>query len=182
MSQIATRYAEAFFSLASDLNKVAEFKKDMDFVKDSLGEIEGARKFFVSAQVSKNDKKNVLTSCFEGKIDTYTLNFLCVLVDKGRIGNYKEIAAEFHNLCNQELGIREGIIESARPIEEEKIKLLEETLSKEGQKVELVAKINESLISGFRITFDNEVIDGSMKTKIEKMNDMLLRKDVNLWS
>ena len=45
-------------------------------------------------------------------------------------------------------------------------------------KVEFKQKINKSLISGFKISFDNEVIDASMKDKIDKLHNMLSRKDV----
>ena len=85
-------------------------------------------------------------------------------------------------MCNQYLGIKEGILETARPFTAENVKAIEEALSKEGQKVELKTRINESLISGFKVIFDDRVIDSSMRNKINKMNEMLLRKDVSLWN
>ena len=182
MSQVANRYAEAFYSLVLSENKVEEYKNDIDLVKSALDGVEGIKEFLASVKVGKEEKKKVLKDCLEGKVSKYTLNFLYVLVDKNRAVKYPEIFKEFRHLCNLELGIKEGVIESARPLDETKIKELEETLSKDGQKVELINKIDKTLISGFRVVFENEIIDGSMKEKIKKMNDMLLRKDVSLWN
>ena len=102
--------------------------------------------------------------------------------DKGRIINYREITDEFHHLCNQELNIKEGIIESVRPLKKKKIKELEDLLGGENQKVELFPKINRTLISGFRISFDDEVIDNSMKKRINSMELTLKRKDGGTWN
>ena len=107
---------------------------------------------------------------------------LYVLIDKNRIENYDDIFKEFIHLCNEELNIKEGIIETPRPLNKDLIKKLEDTLSKDGKKVELYEKIDKSLISGFKITIDNHVIDNSLKNKINDLENTLLRKDGNLWN
>ena len=84
--------------------------------------------------------------------------------------------------CKLTLNIKEGIIETPRPLNKDLIKKLEDTLSKDGKKIELYEKINKSLISGFKITIDNHVIDNSLKNKINDLENTLLRKDGNLWN
>ena len=183
MSQVVAKaYAEAMYELALELNKVEAYKNDVKLVDQSLNEVEGVKGFLESVRVSKEDKKAVLENCFKDKVDRNIINFLSVLVDKRRILLYKDIFHEFYIMCNQYLGIKEGILETARPFTAENVKAIEEALSKEGQKVELKTRINESLISGFKVIFDDRVIDSSMRIKINKMNEMLLRKDVSLWN
>ena len=97
-------------------------------------------------------------------------------------GYYDEIFKEFIHECNDELNIIEGIIETPRPLNKDLIKQLEEVLSKDGKVVELKEKINKSLISGFKITIDNHVIDNSLKNKINDLKDTLLRKEGGLWN
>ena len=80
------------------------------------------------------------------------------------------------------MGVKEGIVETARPLDTAKLAELEKALGKDGVKVELKNKINTTLISGFRVIFDDKIIDTSMKKKINQMNEMLLRKDVSLWN
>ncbi len=182
MNELAKTYAEALFALALEEKKVDDFKKDIKVIEASFKDVEGAKKFFASVKISKADKKEVFSSNFKGKVNPEVINFLCLLVDRGRISHYADIFHEFIHLCNDELGIKEGIVETPRPISEDKIKELEKALSKDGVTVELKTKLNTTLISGFRVIFDDKIIDTSMKKKINQLNEMLLRKDVSLWN
>lgn len=178
MDLVASRYAESFFSLGLDKKCVEEYKNDLKQVKNIFDDVENIKTFFLSERITKDEKKDLIRNTLANSIKRDTLNFLLLLVDKGRIGKYSEIIVAYNKLANNELNIKEGVIESVRPLDEAKIKELEEALSKDDMKVELKQKINKSLISGFKISFDNEVIDASMKDKIDKLHNMLSRKDV----
>ena len=176
MSLVAKRYSEAFFSLALDKNKVSEYKEDLKLVLDTFKGVDSIDLFFASEKITKQEKKDLIEKSFNEKISVDAKNLLKLLVDKGRMGYITEIAEDYFHLANENLNICEGLIESVRPIDETRIKELETLLAKNGQTVVLKQKINKSLISGFRITLSNEVIDGSMKSKIDQMQDLLSRK------
>lgn len=176
MSLVAKRYSEAFFSLALDKNKVSEYKEDLKLVLDTFKGVDSIDLFFASEKITKQEKKDLIEKSFNEKISVDAKNLLKLLVDKGRMGYITEIAEDYFHLANENLNICEGLIESVRPIDETRIKELETLLAKNGQTVVLRQKINKSLISGFRITLNNEVIDGSMKSKIDQMQDLLSRK------
>lgn len=176
MSLVAKRYSEAFFSLALDKNKVSEYKEDLKLVLDTFKGVDSIDLFFASEKITKQEKKDLIEKSFNEKISVDAKNLLKLLIDKGRMGYITEIAEDYFHLANENLNICEGLIESVRPIDETRIKELETLLAKNGQTVVLKQKINKSLISGFRITLNNEVIDGSMKSKIDQMQDLLSRK------
>ena len=176
MSLVAKRYSEAFFSLALDKNKVSEYKEDLKLVLDTFKGVDSIDLFFASEKITKQEKKDLIEKSFNEKISVDAKNLLKLLVEKGRMGYITEIAEDYFHLANENLNICEGLIESVRPIDETRIKELETLLAKNGQTVVLKQKINKSLISGFRITLNNEVIDGSMKSKIDQMQDLLSRK------
>ena len=176
MSLVAKRYSEAFFSLALDKNNVGEYKEDLKLVLDTFKGVDSIDLFFASEKITKQEKKGLIEKSFNEKISVDAKNLLKLLVDKGRMGYITEIVEDYFHLANENLNICEGLIESVRPIDETRIKELETLLAKNGQTVVLKQKINKSLISGFRITLNNEVIDGSMKSKIDQMQDLLSRK------
>ena len=176
MSLVAKRYSEAFFSLALDKNKVSEYKEDLKLVLDTFKGVDSIDLFFASEKITKQEKKDLIEKSFNEKISVDAKNLLKLLVDKGRVGYITEIVEDYFLLANENLNICEGLIESVRPIDETRIKELETLLAKNGQTVVLKQKINKSLISGFRITLNNEVIDGSTKSKIDQMQDLLSRK------
>ncbi|MBR3228465.1 MAG: ATP synthase F1 subunit delta [Erysipelotrichaceae bacterium] len=181
MSLVAKRYAEGLFSLAKDYDKVSLYKDEIKLVKECFDKAE-IRPFFASGRISREEKKQFCREIFRDGLDTYVLNFLCVLIDKDRITAYRDIFDEFVHLCNRELDITEGIIETARPVDKKLIEELEKVLEKDGQRVELKETVNRSLISGFRISLENRVIDNSMKNRISDLEDSLLRKDGSLWN
>lgn len=182
MSIVASRYAEAFFSLGLDKECVEKYKDELNIVHDAFSNVNNLKEFFISENVTKNDKKKIVDEALASSISKDTLNFLKLLIDKGRMSYYEEIIDEYRHLANDKLNIKEGIIESVRPLNKDKIKQLEEALSKNGEKVELKQKINKSLISGFKIRFDNEIIDASMKDKISKLQDLISRKGGQSWN
>lgn len=182
MSIIANRYAESFFSLGLDKKCVDIYKEDLKNVRQVFLNVPNLKEFFKSEQISKNEKKEVLVSTLNNKINKDTLNFLKLLVDKGRISYYDDIIKTFIHLANEKLNIKEGVIESARKLDKASILKLEECLSKNGEKIELHEKINPSLISGFKVTFADEVIDASMKEKINKLHNSLSKKGGKQWN
>ena len=181
MSLLAARYAESLLSLAIEKDKVELYRDQIELIADSF-DMADVKAFFASSKVSKDEKKELCRNIFADSVDKYVLNFLFVLIDRNRMVNYREIFAEFRHQCNRQLDIDEGIIETARPLKEELIKELEDSLSRNGKRVELREKINRSLISGFKISFADRIIDNSMKNKIRNLEDNLLRKDGSLWN
>lgn len=175
MTVLANRYAEGLFYLAVEKDKVSLYKEQIDFVLESFDKAL-ILPFLKSYKINKQIKKELIKNVFDKQLDQYILNFILLLIDKGRIAYYKDIFKAFHNLCNEELKIKEGIIETARPFDDESIKKLEETLSNQKYKVILKSKINKDLISGFRITLQDEVIDNTMKQRIKQMEEVLKRK------
>ena len=65
---------------------------------------------------------------------------------------------------------------AARSLSEDQKKELEDSFKVRGRNVELTQKLDESLISGFKIVLEDEVIDASMKSKLARMKNELLKE------
>jgi len=84
------------------------------------------------------------------------------------------ILMDFVHLVNQNQSIEEGIVYSIRPLPESDLTQLETELSlKHKVKVELVNKIDLSLISGLKIKFKESVIDASLSYQLESLRETL---------
>lgn len=173
----SVNYASAIFSIAKDNNKINEYRKDIELIYNSLFVLNDSRNYFLSEKVSKKEKKEFILNTFKDKVDEKVLDFICLLIDSRIIVYLNEISKEYNILANNELGIKEGIIESPRSLNQQDIDLLEETISKKKNKaIKLKPRINKKLISGFKIIFDDEIIDASMLHKINSLNNMLLER------
>ncbi|MEF9968325.1 MAG: F0F1 ATP synthase subunit delta [Longicatena sp.] len=174
MDQLADRYGTALFELAMEENKLDEWQKDGKLIQTTLTpDMNG---FFLSEQITKDEKKDVLVRAFKDAVNPKLLDFMCLLVDNQRFTYVNSILISFNSLCNQSKNIKEGLVYSARPLSESQIKEIEDVMSlKMNSKCELINRIDPRLLSGFKVVIDNEVIDTSMKNKIQNMKTELLK-------
>ncbi len=175
MSQLAERYAVALFELAQEKNSVSQWQSQAKMIVKSLPE--ESHRFFQSCNISNDEKKEVLKTAFSATVDPMLMNFLSLLVDKSRFQYLKGIVGCFNHQCNEYRNVEEGILYSARPFTEKQIQEIESTLSKQrGKRCELENKVDERLLSGFKVMINNEIIDSSMKKNIESMKRELLKE------
>lgn len=177
MESVALRYASSLFELAQEERKIERYEADLALVKNIICSDEEVLSFFMHFNVDKKAKKETIDKAFNDSLSVYVLNFIKLLIDKNRMGSLPEIIQTYHSLTNDYLGIKEGMLYSSMPIEEQEIKKLEHVLStKMNKKIVLTPKIDESLIGGIKVVIGNHVIDGTVKNKMDLLKNELLRK------
>lgn len=179
MDLIVSRYASAIASIAKDENKCEQYKKAFASLLDTFNGNEQLVKFLESYFIKDEEKYKIideLTASF--KSDNLT-NFLKLLTKKHLINKYKDIVKEINKLLNEQLQIEEGFVYSTSLLSEEQKTRIEEAISKKlNQKVELKNVIDERLIGGVRVVIHDHVYDGSIKYKLENLqNNLKERRD-----
>lgn len=167
---VAATYAKALLDVAMEIDKVEIVAEELDGLKDIFESEPDFKKLIESPTVSVNDKKNVIETVFEGKMSQELVNFLYVLIDKGRanqieriIKQYKDEVAAMNHLTN-------GTIYSVTPLQEDKIAEFEKQVSKLLDKnVKLENQIDTKLIAGVKILVEGKIIDASAKQELGKM-------------
>lgn len=168
-------YSTALFELCceqdSTENTYEEFKAVKELLYDSGSEDSlDMVKLLSSPLISGQDKTKCLDAVFKGRISDMTLDFLCLVADKGRFGRLEEIFGEFSKMYNNKMGILEAEAVTAEPLSAELREALIAKLEKTtGKKVTLTQKTDKSLIGGIVVRYGNTEIDGSVKTRLEKL-------------
>lgn len=176
MEKVASRYAQALFEFACESNKVDLWQQQMRLVQQVFQQDPQIGDFFSHIRVEANQKKKVFKEIFSSRVDRDIVNFFCLLIDKRRVNQFIEIAKEFHILCNQSNGIKEGVVYSTRLLDSDEIKRIEESISQKMKlNVELTNKLDPQLLSGVRVVVDDIVMDGSLKNKIDSLRHELLK-------
>ena len=171
---IANRYAEALFQLSEEENITKEIYNELHSVLDIVKSNKDLDNVLKSPLVTKADKVQLIETLFNNKINNNLKNFLKILVEKGRISSLKSIELTFKQLLNDRDNIIEGTVISAIPLTDEKVKELEEKLSKKYNKnVTLENKVDKSILGGVLIRLGNIQIDGSVKTRLDNIKDQL---------
>ena len=165
MNVIANRYAEALF-------QIGEEEKLTDMLYQELSEIVNLIK--VNQDLFSILKSPVISKIFEDKININIKNFLKILIEQDRISFISDISDSYKELLNEKNNILEGFVISAIPMKKEEIKELEEKLSEKYNKnVTLENKVDKSILGGVLVRLGNEEIDGTVKTRLDKMKEQL---------
>ena len=97
-------------------------------------------------------------------------NFVRVLIANDRLGLLPEIHAQFAELKNEREGVLEAEIRSAFPLDNAQINGLVADVSRRfKRRVQPRVTLDKDLIGGVHIKVGDEVIDGSVRGKLESM-------------
>jgi ATP synthase F1 delta subunit len=120
--------------------------------------------------VSARDKKALMERVFTGKVCDELLNFLRVLIDKGRSRHLAKILRVYKDLLRKEEGFSYGEILSVTPLGEARLQKLEEKVGKLlSLNVKLENKLEAGLIGGVKVYVDGKIIDASVKGRLKEM-------------
>lgn len=97
-------------------------------------------------------------------------NLLHAVLDNGRLAVLPEIAAQFKALLNARSGSSDAVVYSAFPIEGAALADVAATLDKRfGRKLNVRVELDAELIGGIRVVVGDEVLDTSVKARLEQM-------------
>lgn len=175
-NEIAVRYAQGLFELNEEMNTVEQTKKEVENLIEVLNGNPDVELFFRAVKVTKEEKRNFIDAVFSKTCSHELVNFMKLLIDKGRMYCLDEILEAYMELADEKLGILRAEVTSARKLSEKDLETIRKTLEKRtSKKVVLVNRTDPSLIAGIRVTTGNTVTDISMATRIETMRNALLK-------
>ncbi|SHJ85901.1 F0F1 ATP synthase subunit delta [Tepidibacter formicigenes] len=171
---VASRYANALFEVGIEGEKLELLNEELKTLVDVFKENEDFLNVLKAPLVSKQEKKVLVENIYNNRASLEMVNFLKVLIDKDRIGIINEIFDEFKTLMNNKNNIKEAVAVTAVPMKEKALKELQEKLTKTtGKNIVLKNEVDESVLGGVLVKMGNEEIDGTLKTRLEKLKDQL---------
>jgi len=172
------RYALAIYEVAEKKGKVDEYLRDLREICDLIDSNQDFRQVIKHPLVNTTKKKQIFNDLFKGKIDEELLSFMIVLIEKGRILHLKEKLNQMENIDLERRNIIKGVVKTAIPLLSEELEQLKVIFEKKYDKTILFdTKLDKSLLGGVYVKVGNDVIDGTVKSKIEEMKDLMLKKE-----
>lgn len=174
IATIARPYAEALFKAAGD-NPAA-----LSAEVAALAAVAGSAELQQFADNPKTSPAQVAAVVAEAvqragaALSPAGANFLGVVLDNGRLAALPEIGAQFQALVNARSGVSDARIESAFPIDAAQLADVVATLEKRfGRKLNPSVAVQPELIGGIRVVVGDEVLDTSVKARLEHMKAAL---------
>ena len=167
---VSKSYCDAIFSLAQEEGKLDLYKEQLDLVAENVKQDANYRAVMADPKISKEEKKELLVKVYGDAIDPMLLNFLKLLVDKGRFRFIEEIVKEYTKEYNKVNNIQVVYVKSAASLSEEEVARLKATLEKKlNKKVDFVLSVDSDLIAGIRMKINDQIIDNSARGKLERL-------------
>jgi len=168
LATIARPYAEALFQVAG--------KGDLKQASEQLDAIAAVAANAQMRQYADNPKAtveqvfDVITSVVKSPLSDATRNLLRAVIDNGRLAALPEVATQFHALVSERSGVSEATVYSAFPIDAAQLSAVVTSLEKRfGRKLTASVQIEPELIGGIRVVVGDEVLDTSVKARLEQM-------------
>ena len=163
--RLAGRYAKSLLDLAIEQNQLDVVHADMKYFQAVCAQSHDFVNVLRSPIIKADQKNAIVLAVIKDAVSKLTLSFVVLLVKKNRESALPEIATAFIEQYNTLKGIHQVSLTTAVAISDALKQSIEDKIKAETQFkiVELTTHINEDLIGGFVLSFDNNLIDASIK-------------------
>jgi len=167
IATIARPYAEALFKAAGA--QAAALAAEVTALAAVASEPQ-LRQFADNPKTTAEQVQDIVLSVLGTPVSAQGRNFLRTVLDNGRLAALPEIATQFQALVDARSGISQARIESAYPIDAAQLPEVVATLEPRfGRKLEASVVVRPELIGGIRVVVGDEVLDTSVKARLEQM-------------
>ena len=167
LATIARPYAEALFKSSKDdpaataawletLAAIAANKQLLQFADDP--------------KAGNGQVFDVISGVARTPLPENGKNFLRTVIENGRLAALPAVAEQFRALMNERSGSSDAVVYSAFPIDVQALDGVSSVLEKRfGRKLNLSVQQQPDLIGGIRVVVGDEVLDTSVKARLEQM-------------
>jgi F-type H+-transporting ATPase subunit delta len=167
----AERYAGAYNALSAQPQDAVVLAQQLTAAAQTLASV---KMYMTSPRVSLQAKKQLILSAFGSS--QKTASFLVLLLETKRYRLLDSIVSRVNELADERQGILRATVVSARPLTAGQQEEAQQALSSRyGKTVKAVFHTDEKLLGGIKIYCQNELIDGSLQHRLQKLQEELIK-------
>jgi len=174
-TSVVRRYARALMSIGQEDGKFASYADELDRLDRAFATEAGLRDLWLHP-ASAPDARLAAVDQLAGPLalSVATANLLRLLVERRRVADLPLLAASYRQLVDEQVGRVQATVTSARPLSDEQRSAVEAALrARTGKHVVLEAKVDPSVLGGMRAQVGSVVLDGTVKTHLERLRETL---------
>jgi len=168
MASVAGRYASALFELAQEQSELPAVERDLVNLQGLMDESDDLRRLVRSPVFSADDQSKALAAVL-GKmgVSGLSLNFVKLLARNRRLFALSDMIKAFRSMAARSRGEINADVTSAVTLSDEQLQALKDTLKASiGKDVQVIAKVDPSLLGGLIVKVGSRMIDSSLRTKL----------------
>jgi len=163
LSTTARPYAQALFDHSEG------WTEDLEQIVSAMSDA-AVGLLIASPDKAYKEKTEIFVNLFDGEVQQKTINFLKVLGEAKRLSLLPIINTEYKKLLAERDSSSELTITSAYELTKEQVDSIIKGLKKRyGENVNVKSEVDLTLIGGFSVKCGDEVIDHSIKGRLDKL-------------
>ena len=174
-SDVAERYASAFFDLAREEGAVEALEGDMRTLRQAYGDSTDLRRLALSPAIPAEEKKRGIEAILSGAgAHPLTRNLLLLMADKGRLFALDGVAAAFLDMASKARGEVTAEAIAAHELSADQARELRAQIEQAiGKRVNLETRVDPALLGGLVVKVGSRMMDSSLKTKLSRLQARL---------
>ena len=177
INQVTKRYAAALIDSADSQEKLEKMIYDFRAIDSIISQCEDFRKVLTIPTIEKKKLINAISAVLK-KIEASALvqNSVLLMIRNRRIDLLPQIIRDFFTEISRKNNEIPAEITTAVDLNQETLKELQEIIkSAIGKNIKISPKINPAILGGIIVKIGSKMFDSSLKTKIEKLNLMIMK-------
>lgn len=176
-ASVARRYARALLSLGVEEGRHEQYGDELELVLNALKESREVAHILANPGFTLQQRHAAVEALASAlRLSPLLVNFLRLLVDRQRSGDLPAIARAYRALLDQQVGRVRATVISAQPLSDGELSRLREAIARStGRNIMLQAKTDPALIGGVVTQVGATLLDGSLRTQLERMREELKR-------
>lgn len=172
LATIARPYADAFYEVSRS-GDAQQSAVELDAVARVAADPQ-LRQFADSPKAEPQQVLDLISAVVDVPLSDHTRNLLRMMIDNGRLAALPEVAAQFRSQVEAQSGVSHAVVYSAYPIDEPQLASVGRALEKRfGRRLRLEVEIEPELIGGVRVVVGDQVLDTSVKARLQQMKTAL---------
>jgi F-type H+-transporting ATPase subunit delta len=167
-------YAEALFSVARAEGTLGEVEEELFRFSQTLQNSDELREALTDAHIPAARRQQIIEDLLGGRASSTTVALVSLVVGTGRSKDLPAIIRQLVDMCAAEANKEVAEVRSAVPLTDDQRKRLAEALSEAtGKQVEVKVVIDPAVLGGAVATIGDTVIDGSVRTRLDRLKNAL---------
>jgi F-type H+-transporting ATPase subunit delta len=175
---ISSVYARSLYELAQPAgeDKIVEVGRELEAVCEIVRSEPAFRELLNSPVVDARRRAESLRRIFDDRVTDLTLRFLLVLNAKGRLGHIESVTEAYDMIVQESYGrVEVDVFTPTRLDDAERATLSSRIQEALGKEPVLYSYTDPSMIGGVRLRIGDQLIDGSVATKLKRLKHGLLQ-------
>lgn len=173
LATIARPYAEAAFRLAREQKALAAWSSALGRMAQVADDPEAAV-LIGHPNVAAAQVEGLFRAAAGEAANDELGNFIRLLADNGRLTCLPDIARQFEDMKHGEEGVKDAVIHSAFALDDAQVQNLKTLLEgRFGSRLQLSVVVESELIGGIKAVVGDQVLDTSVRGKLETMRTAL---------